>query len=173
MSATHTDKINLIFVHMKTIAKKTLPPSFICDISNHTQGNSVIEIKQISWSRPDPFFFKNKYPNPILIRKNPKYAAGYPILILPMLTSGVRIRKVCNPDPIRNFFIKSISNPYPKVKNCGLRYPIQILNCSLSCTIAYIFGSVYFAWKEKAGLWLFCRKSYTVGWSGHVIRTIH
>jgi len=57
--------------------------------------------------------------------------------------SGVRTRKFCNPDPIRNFFIKSISNPYPKVKNCGLRYPIQIRNHSLSCTIAYIFGSVY------------------------------
>jgi len=32
--------------------------------------------------RTDPvliqFLFKNKYPNPILIRKNSKYPAGYP-----------------------------------------------------------------------------------------------
>jgi len=66
-------------------------------------------------------------------------------------TSGVRIWKFRNPDPIRNFFIKSISNPYPRVKNSWLRYPIQIRNRSLSCTIAYIFGSVYFVSRQKLG----------------------
>jgi len=61
----------------------------ICDILNHSQRNFVIEIKQISWSCPDPIFFKNKYPNPILIQNNRKYPAEYPILNLPMLTSAV------------------------------------------------------------------------------------
>jgi len=70
------------FVNMKTIAKKTLSLSFV---THHSQGNFVIEIRQISWSCPDPIFFKNKYPNPILIRKIRKYPAGY--LILSMLTS--------------------------------------------------------------------------------------
>jgi len=32
-----------------------------------------------------------------------------------LLTNGVRIWKFCNPDPIRNFFIDSVSNPYLKV----------------------------------------------------------
>jgi len=32
-------------------------------------------------------------------------------------SSGARIWKFCNPDPIRNFFANSISNPYPKIKN--------------------------------------------------------
>jgi len=41
--------------------------------------------------------------------------------------------------------MNSKSNPYPKMKNYGLRYPIQIRKRSLSYTLAYIFGSVYFA----------------------------
>jgi len=32
-----------------------------------------------------------------------------------VVNSGVRIWKFCNPDPIRNFFIDSIPNPYPKI----------------------------------------------------------
>ena len=60
----------------------------ICDILNHSKENFVIEIEKISWSRPNPFFFKNVYPNPILIRKNRKYSAGYPVVILFMLTSA-------------------------------------------------------------------------------------
>jgi len=51
-------------MNIKIIAKKTTAPSL-----NHSQENFVIEIKQISCSCPDPIFFKNKYPNPILIRK--------------------------------------------------------------------------------------------------------
>jgi len=62
--------------------------TIICDILNHSQENFVVEIKQISLSCPDPIFFKNKYPNPILIQKNRKYPAGYPILILSMFTSS-------------------------------------------------------------------------------------
>jgi len=62
--------------------------AIICDILNHSQENFVIEIKPISWFCPDPIFFKNKYPNPILIRKNRTYPAGYLILILSMLTSA-------------------------------------------------------------------------------------
>ena len=73
MSAAHADKKNTATI--------------ICDILNHSEENFVIEIKQISWYCPDPIFFKNEYPNPILIRKNRKYPAGYPILILAMLTS--------------------------------------------------------------------------------------
>ena len=67
-------------------AKKTLPPSFV---------TSWITLRKISLQKsnqhPDPAwsnFFKNEYPNPILIRKNRKYPAGYPILILSMLTYG-------------------------------------------------------------------------------------
>jgi len=48
-------------------------------------------------------------------------------------------------DWIQNFFINSVSNPYPKIWNYGLWYPIQIRNHPLSCTLAKIFGSVYFA----------------------------
>ena len=33
----------------------------------------------------------------------------------PVWNSGVRIWKFCNPDRIRNFFIDSIPNPYPKI----------------------------------------------------------
>ena len=51
------------------------------------QENVVIEIKQVSWSFPDLIFFKNKFPNPILIQKTRKYPSGYTILILSMLTS--------------------------------------------------------------------------------------
>ena len=88
MSAAHTDKI-------KNIAKNTA--TIICGILNHSEESFVMEIKPISWSCPDPIFFKNEYPNPILIRKNHKYPAGYPILILSMLTSVVRILKFDNP----------------------------------------------------------------------------
>ena len=63
--------------------------TIISDILNHSQENSVIDIKQISC--PDPNFFKNKYPNPILIQKNRKYPTGYPILILSTLTSAVHL----------------------------------------------------------------------------------
>ena len=89
MSAAHTYKITLIFCEHKNHSKEN-NKTIICDILNHSQENFVIKIKQISWSCPDPIFFKNKYPNPILIQKNRKYPAGYPILILFMLTSGGR-----------------------------------------------------------------------------------
>ena len=74
------------FVNMKVIAKKTTAPSFVT--SWITLENFILEIKQISWSCPDPIFFKNKYPNPILIQKNRMNPAGYPILILFILTSA-------------------------------------------------------------------------------------
>ena len=45
-----------------------------------------------------------------------------------------RIWTLCNPVPIRNFFMNSISKSYPKSKNYGLRYPIR--NHSLGCTLA-------------------------------------
>jgi len=41
--------------------------------------------------------------------------------------------------------MNSISNPYPKIKNYGLRYPTEIRNRSLDCTLVNIFSSVYFA----------------------------
>jgi len=89
MSAAHTDKIILIFCEYKNHSKENTA-AINCDILNYCQGNFVREIKQISWSCPDPIFFKNKYPNPILIRKSASILqpAGYPILILYMLTSA-------------------------------------------------------------------------------------
>jgi len=87
MSAAHTDKIILIFCEYKNHSQENNSTN-ICDILNHSQENFVIEIKQISCSCPDPIFFKNNYANPILIQKNRKYPAGYPILILSMLTSA-------------------------------------------------------------------------------------
>jgi len=67
MSAAHTDKIILIFCEYKNHSKENNSTIMInCDILNHSQENFVIEIKQISWSCPDPFFSKNKHPNPIL-----------------------------------------------------------------------------------------------------------
>jgi len=57
-----------------------------------------------------------------------------------------------------NFFMNSIPHPYPKIKNFGLRYPIQIRNRSLSCTLAYIFGCFYFASLGKiCGYSAFCQ----------------
>jgi len=44
-------------------ATKVTLPTIICDILNYSQ-NFVIEIKEISWSSPDPIFFKIKYSNP-------------------------------------------------------------------------------------------------------------
>jgi len=87
MSAAHTDKIILIFCEYKNHSKEDSSTT-ICDILKHSQENFVIEIKQISWSCPDPIVFKNKYQNPILTQKNRKYPAGFPILILSMVTSG-------------------------------------------------------------------------------------
>ena len=58
--------------------------TIIFDVLNHSQGNFVSEIKRISWSCPDPIFFKNKYPNPILIQK---------VAI---------IRRISNPDPVHD-----------------------------------------------------------------------
>ena len=49
---------------------------------------------------------------------------------------------------MRNLFINSISKPYPTIKNYGLQYPIQIQNYPLSCTLAKIFGKVYFAFSH-------------------------
>jgi len=91
MSAPRTDKIILIFCEYKNHSKENTSTimSMWHLILNHSQENFVMEIKHISWSCPDPIFFKNKYPNPILIQKNCKYPAGYPILILSMLTSDV------------------------------------------------------------------------------------
>jgi len=43
--------------------------------------------------------------------------------------------EILQSDWIRNFFRNSISNPYLKIRNCGLRYPIQIWNRPLSCTL--------------------------------------
>ena len=49
--------------------------------------------------------------------------------------SDVRIWKVGKPDPIRNFFMNSISKPYPNSNNFGLRYPSRIRDNSLICTL--------------------------------------
>ena len=87
MSAAHTDKIVLISCEYKNHIKENTT-TIIDDILNHSQGNFVIEIKQISWSCSDPIFLKKECPNPILIRKDRKYPSGYLILILPMLTSA-------------------------------------------------------------------------------------
>jgi len=80
----YIDKNILIICEYKNHSKENTT-TIICDILNHSQGKFVIEIKQIS----GPIFFKNEYPNPTLIRQNRKYPAGYPILILSMLTSAV------------------------------------------------------------------------------------
>jgi len=63
--------------------------------------------------------------------------------------------------------MKSISNPYPKIKNYGLRYPIQIRNRSLSYTLANKIGSVYFAsWgKSWAVAILPLGRNYYLKWS--------
>jgi len=54
--------------------------------------------------------------------------------------------------------MNSISKPYPKSINYGLGYPIRIQNRSLSCTLAYKFGSVYFASGGKScGYFAFCQ----------------
>jgi len=57
MSAAHTEKITLIFCAYKNHSKENTT-TIICDILNNSPGNFVIEIKQISWSCPDPFFSK-------------------------------------------------------------------------------------------------------------------
>ena len=71
MCAPHTDKIILSFCEYKNHSKENTSTimSMWHLILNHSQGNFVMEIKQISWSCPDSIFFKNKYPNPILIQK--------------------------------------------------------------------------------------------------------
>ena len=56
--------------------RKENTATIICDILKHCQENFVIEIKPISWSCPDPIFFKNEYSNPILIQQNRKYPAA-------------------------------------------------------------------------------------------------
>jgi len=64
--------------------------------------------------------------------------------------------KILQSDWIGNFFINSISNPYPKIKNCWIWYPTQIRNYPLSCTSAKIFGSVYFSsWGKSCGYFAF------------------
>ena len=72
--------------------------------------------------------------------------------------------EILQSDWIRNFFINSISNPYPKIYNYGLQYPIQIRNRPLSCTLTKIFDNVYFAsWGKSCGyLWLAFLFSYNV-----------
>jgi len=87
--STYWQKAFDIFVNTTHSNENTT--TIICAILNHSQGNVVIEIQQVSCSCPDPIFFKNKYPNPILIRKHLKYPAGYPILVLSMLTSVVHV----------------------------------------------------------------------------------
>jgi len=74
-------------VNIKTIAKKTLYYHHLWhleSLSGEFPYRNQTNILILSWSK---FFSKNKYPNSILIRKNRKYPAGYPILILSMLTS--------------------------------------------------------------------------------------
>ena len=72
--------------------------------------------------------------------------------------SGVRIWKFCNPAPFRYFFINSMSNPYPKILNYGLWYPMQIRNRSINCTSANIIGIVYFAsWGKNCGYFASCQ----------------
>jgi len=56
--------------------------------------------------------------------------------------------EILQSDWIPNFFINSIYNPYPKIKNYGLRYPIQIWNRPLSGTLSKIFGSVNLAFSQ-------------------------
>jgi len=87
VSTAHTDMIILIFcVNIKTIANKTPPPSFVTcwitlrEISYRNQTNILI----LSSSN---FLQKYcNYPNPIKIASILYPAAGYPILILSMLT---------------------------------------------------------------------------------------
>jgi len=47
ISAVHTDKIILIFCGYRNHSKENTA-TLICDILNQSQGNFVIEIKQIS-----------------------------------------------------------------------------------------------------------------------------
>jgi len=47
MSAAHTDKIILIFCEYKKHSKENTT-TIVCDILNHSDGNFVIEIKQLS-----------------------------------------------------------------------------------------------------------------------------
>ena len=64
--------------------------------------------------------------------------------------------EILQSDWIRKFLINSISNPYLKIFNYGLRYPIQIRNSPLSCTLAKIFGNVYFSsWEKGFGYFTF------------------
>jgi len=56
----------------------------LCNILNHSPGNFIIEIKQISWSCPDAFFPKIN----IQIQSWSEKITGYLILILAILTSG-------------------------------------------------------------------------------------
>jgi len=78
--------------------------------------------------------------------------------------SGVQIWKFCNHDPIRNFFINSISNPYSQIENYGPRYLIR--NRSLSYTLANIFGSLYFAsWGKSSGYFAISETLHSLKWS--------
>ena len=62
--------------------------------------------------------------------------------------------------------MKYVSNSYPKIKNHGLRYPIQIRNRSLSYTLANVFGSVYFASSNKSyGYFAVSQTLYFLKWS--------
>jgi len=70
--------------------------------------------------------------------------------------------------------MKAMSNPYPKIKNYGLWYPIQIRNRSLSYTLTNIFGSVYFAsWGKSWAVAILPLVKHYIIWSDHVARTIH
>jgi len=61
MSAPHTDKIILIFCEYKILSKEStttiMTRPIICDILNHSGGNFLTEIKQISCPLLSQFFF--------------------------------------------------------------------------------------------------------------------
>jgi len=169
MSAAHTDKIIFIFYEYKNHSKEN-NTNIICDILNHSQENFVIEIKHISWSCPDPIFFKNKYPNPILIQKNRKYPAGYPILILSMLTSAVSARNEHGQDWIwldqdwsrfwsdHAGFCVFLSDPDAESKIYKKKRPRSWSHFSISAVagvcvaISYVKTSVNFGWIDDTSL---------------------
>ena len=90
MRAAHTDKVFLIYCEYKNHNSKENNSTIICNILNHSQENFVIEIKQISWSCPDPIFFQKQISKSNPDPKNCNHPAGYPILILCMLASALQ-----------------------------------------------------------------------------------
>jgi len=123
--------------YVKTSEVATLA-TIICGILNHSQGNFVTEIKQISCSCPDPKFFKNKCPNPILIRKNRRYPAGYSMLFLSMLTSSTCQSRLteCSPemsmDQVWIGLDQDLSQFWPDQDWIGLQFISKLADMTVS-----------------------------------------